>query len=158
MVGNRDVVIPPPGGGLGDLVNGAVAVGIVGVDVQVTADIVEGDQVGQGVRAGGLDLAAVFPEFGGNPVKADPFIDFLLRPSRQPSGAPVEPVLVNLPPFGEGDFAQLDVVGLGAGKVEQGGPEARRRYDAEVGLEAGAQDHGGLRLAGGEDLADFAVA
>jgi hypothetical protein len=55
-------------------------------------------------------------------------------------------------------LAEPDVVGLGAGEVQQGGAEARRRHHPQVDLDALPGEDGGLGRSGGEHAIDVGEA
>ncbi len=65
-------------------------------------------------------------------------------------------VLVQLPAAFERAIAQRDVVRLRAGEVLQRGAALVGRDDAQVGLEAAAQQHAGLGVAVAEHALDAA--
>jgi hypothetical protein len=73
-------------------------------------------------------------------------------------GQACEHVLVEGHPPGERSLAEPDVVGLGAGEVQQCGAEARRRHHPQVDLDALPGEDGGLGRSGGEHAIDVGEA
>jgi hypothetical protein len=95
---------------------------------------------------------------GGDRRQADGGEDLLLPgpadpPPRLAVGEGLEDaVLVHGHPLADGQGPEGHVVGLGAGEVVEGGPEAVLGDDAEVDLEAPAQADGALRVPPGDGL------
>src|SRR5277367_6197331 len=75
VVGDGHIFVAAGESGLGHLADGVAAVGGDGVHVDVAANVGLGDEVGEAMRQGGLELAGVFAEFGGNPVHAEGGVD-----------------------------------------------------------------------------------
>ena len=83
MVSDGDVTAAAGEGGFCHFADGAGAIGLDGVHVEVAEDVGEGDEVGEGVArlwvakagCGGFELAAVFAELGGDVVEAEGVVD-----------------------------------------------------------------------------------
>jgi len=77
VVGDGDVGEAAGEGGFGHLADGVAAIGGVGVHVQVAADVGEGDERGEGVGGGHLELAAVLAHLGRDVVEVEGVVDGL---------------------------------------------------------------------------------
>src|SRR6266581_9505096 len=99
------------------------------------------------VLAGERDLAAGFAELGGNPVEAELRVDLLLGFSGGPTCALEESVLVQLVALLLGDLAELDVVRLGAGEVQERRAIRVGLHRSQIYLEPAPELHSGARLA-----------
>ncbi len=153
--------------GAGHLQHAQRAVGPGRVHVQVVADVVERYQRRQLAGQGGLDLAAVFAQAGGNEGQAQPGVDLLFGGAENLVAAVErgEGVLVEAQPLLQGHLAQLDVVVFAAGEVvEQRAParggqhaqvDAQPVEQHDVGLGRAAPGNGFDVLQGGEAIHHF---
>ena len=101
---------------------------------------------GSAPALGGLDLAGVLAQDGRDPGQTERRVDLLLGLARDDAAALDlgEGVLVQRQAAGERALAELDVVALRAGEVEQRGAELVRRHDAQVDLRSAVGDDAGL--------------
>ena len=156
VVGDGDVAAAAEDGGFGHFADGAGAVGLMGVHVDVAVEVGEGDKVGKGVRCGGFELAAVFAELGGDVVEAERVVDFGFG-FRRDDAAVVdagEGIFGKGEALLEGALAQGYVVVFGAGEVLEGGAVGGTGEEADVDLEVVAEGEGDLVLAAGVELVD----
>src|SRR6266545_3558495 len=98
-----------------------MAVGGIGVGVEVAADVAHLHQPGELAFERGLDLARVLPQLGGDPRKPDRRVHLLLglachAPSRRVAE---DPVLGDLEPLLHRHLADPDIVLLGASEVRE---------------------------------------
>jgi hypothetical protein len=163
VVGDGDVAETAEQGGFGHLAYGAGAIGLVGVHVEVAADIGEGDEsreraarwVGK-AECGGFEFAAVFAELGGDVVEVEGVVDGLLcfRSNDLIVFQSEQGVLGEGEAAFDGALAEGDVVVLGAGEVLEGGAVAGAGEEANVDLEVVAEGEGDFVLAAGEEFVD----
>ena len=105
-----------------------------------------------------LDLAARLAQLGRDPVQAERAVDLLLgAPGHDLAASPGvrlarEPVLVQRQALVVRHAAQLDVVLLAAGEVEQRRAERLRRHQPQVHLQAVGEPHRGLGVAARQHL------
>ena len=98
------------------------AVGFGGVHVYVTLQIFDRNQVRQGVRGSGIDLALVFAQLGRNVVEIESGVNFLFGFSRhrlfclQVGQAVLAKGVAHL----ESALAERNVVGFRSGEILQG--------------------------------------
>ena len=128
------------------------AVRRVRVNVEVPADILELDEPRESAGPGGLDLPVLLPELGRDPREAEGRVDALLRVPRDLPLALEDPVLVEFPPAGDREAAEVDVVVLVPGEILEPGAPAPRLEDPDVRLDPRLHDHRRLRLARQDDL------
>ena len=112
----------------------------------------------QRAALGGLDLAAVLAQRRRDERQAQRRVDLLLGLAGDDLAALDlgERVLVQRQPARKRAHAQLDVVPLRAGEVQQRGAELVRRDDAQIDLRAAARDDAGLGVAAAEHAIDDA--
>ena len=160
VVRDRHVLVPARLRRRHERLDRVVAVGGVGVAVQVAAHVAELDEPRELAPRGGLDLARVLAQLGRDPRQADRGVDLLLgRPGHAPGARLAEhAVLVELEPAPDGHLADADVVLLGAGEVDEGGAEARRLDDAQVDLDPLPVPDRRLGLAALEHVGDLGQA
>src|SRR5438477_113709 len=139
VIGDRDVLVAERAGGLGHLVDGALAVGGRGVHLEIAADVRELHEARQSTLAGQGDFPAGFAQLRRYPVEAELGVDlFLGLPGHAPR--PLEQaVLVELVAVLLGDLAELDVVRFGAGEVLQRRAVRGGLDRAQVHLQPAAQ-------------------
>jgi len=75
--------------------------------------------VGKLAGTGGFDFALVFAQFGWNPSEAESLVEFFFGGDGSELFAFFDAVFREGEAFGEGEFAQSNVVGFGAGEVLQ---------------------------------------
>ncbi len=134
--------------------------------MEVAAQVLDPDQAGKPALGRGLDLAAVLAHLGGDPGEAhggvdvrllaagDEFALFLLVPFLDPEDA----VLGDAQALLDRPAAELDVVLLGAGEVDQSGAVALAGHHPQVHLEPRAEDDRAPRVAGHQDLVHLGIA
>ena len=129
VVGDRHVGVAALASRRRHLLQRVAAVGEGGVGVQVAADVAEGDQVGQLAFARRLQLAAPLAQLRLDVGVAERRVDVLLALAElDPAALAVgDAVLGDREAAGHRLFAQLHVVGLGAGEVLQQVAEGGRR-------------------------------
>src|SRR5262245_32604609 len=117
--------------------------------VEISLDLLLEECSWQLPLAGGLDLARVFAHGWGNEREIERPVDLLLSARRDALSGPLhrERVLVERPAPINGQLAQLDVVGLAAGEVDERRSVVLRAHIAEVHLQSARSDDGGLRVA-----------
>ena len=138
MVGDGDVFVPQLARRKGHVFDAVAAVGVLAVHVQVAANVVLGDELGQAPCHGRLDLAPVFPQFGRDPGQIDAGVHLFLLGAADAAGAAEDAVFVDLQAALHGQAANGDVVRLGAGEVLQGGAVGLGGHHAQVHLQARA--------------------
>jgi len=126
------------------------------VALEVTADVVEGDERGERPLEGGFDLASVLAELGRHVVHPDGVEHLRLGPSSDPDPARIasvrrlllrpslplpspfaeHPVLVDLEAAIDPEAAHADVVGLGAREVVERRAPGLGRDDPQVDVES----------------------
>src|SRR5690606_27753958 len=114
------------------LQGGAAVAGAGGVVVEVAADVLQLDEVGQLSGGRRLDLARVLPERRRDPGKVQGGVDRFLGLGGDGGAVFEQPVLVQEPPSVDGALAQGDVVGFRAGEVEDGSAEVLGGDGADV--------------------------
>src|SRR6266851_5696393 len=127
------------------------------MQMQVTADVGELDQLWQLALARQLDLARAFAQLRRNPRQADRGIDVRFGSAGQAGGLifhGVDAVLVDLESLAHGHRAQLDVVLLRAGEVLQRRADALGWHDAQIDLDVGDGDDRRPRITRAEHLLD----
>ncbi len=157
VVGDGDEGVAEVPGGFGHLDDGVAPVGLGGVHVEVAADVVCGEEGGQAVVGGEVELVAAFPELGGDEVEAEGGEEVFLGAGGQDfvgvdSG---DPVFADLEAHSFGPGSQGDMMLFAAGEVVECGAKDLGVDGAEVDLDAPAEADGGLGLAGGDDVGDF---
>ena len=100
--------------------------------VQVAADVVDGDQLGQRADFRRRHLAAVLAHLRRNESEAELVVDILLGRAGDAAAAGEQPVFVELPLARIGEAAQRDVVRLGTGEIEERGAIARFSGTARI--------------------------
>lgn len=122
VVGDRVIGVAALGGRGDHLLQRGEPVGEVGVGVQIAADVLLLDQVGQLAAQPGLDLAAVLAQGGCDPRQAEAGVDVLLGLGDDllPGLGVEEPVLGELELLVDGHLPGADVVRLGTGEVLHG--------------------------------------
>ena len=149
-------VLEPAGGGGGDhlLQRAAPVTRPLRMDVQVSADVVDGHQVRQAVLGRRLHLADPFPDLRRHEVHAEGGVHLLLGGGGDDlAGLRVlQPVLVEQPAGGHRPLPQVDVVLLRPGEVDAGGAELPRGDHPDVDLQPAVGQHRGLGWAGGDHL------
>ena len=112
VVADGDVLVAERRRGLRHLADGVGALAPPGMDVEVAPDRTVADEVGQGPGPGGLDLAAVLPEFRLDPGKAERPVDpGLVLPRDHAVARKIhEPVLVEPPVPRNRESPESDVV------------------------------------------------
>lgn len=125
--------------------------------VQIALEVGALHQPGQGPLAGGLDLALALAQLRRDVGQAHGLEHGLLGLAGHPALAPEHPVFVDLEACLLAQAADLDVVGLAAGEIVQGGAEAGLLHGAQVHLQAAAQDHRGPGGALGDHLGHLVV-
>jgi hypothetical protein len=136
--------------------------------LQITADVVEGDERGQRLSLSRLDLAAVLAQLRRHPHQVHRFEDVLLRlaadpspllrfpfASRFPDGHAKNSVLVDAQSALDPHFTYRQVMGFGPREVVERRPVRAPWDDAQVHLQAGAQDNCAARRAGRFHLLDL---
>ena len=142
--------------------------------MQVAAQVLLLDELRQPSGARQLDLALRLAQLGRDPVEPQRAVDLLFSTARNDpgvagdDGARAGPgvsaalagqaVLVEGQALVVGDAAQLDVVRLAAGEVEQRRAEGAGRHEAQVHLQAVGEAHRGLGVAAGQHLGHALVA
>lgn len=157
VVADRNIGIAHADAVVGDLAQGERPVARVGVDVEVALDVAVIEDGREAVGEGELDLAAVLAHLGRNPGQAEGGVDLLLGGARDLPLALEDAVLGDLEAFVLGHGAELDVVGLGAREILEGGAVLGAGHEAEVNLAFAVlgRDHDrGLSFAGGQDALD----
>jgi len=157
VVADRDVGIAHADAKVGDLAQGERTVARVGVDVEVALDVAVVEDGREAAGEGELDLAAVLAHLGRDPGQAEGGVDLFLGGARDLPLAPEDAVLGDLEAFVLGHGAELDVVGLGAREILEGGPVGGAVHEAEVNLALAVlgRDHDrGFCGAGGQDALD----
>ena len=134
-----------------------MAVGGLGVRMQVALEVGQFHQLRQSSGACRLDLAAVFAQLRRNVGQADGAVHRFLAVPGDALRAAEHAVLVDLQAELLRDAADRDVVRLGAGEVVQCRAVAFLRHDAQVDLHAAFEQHAGARLAGGEHFGHFVI-
>src|SRR5215218_2863498 len=121
VVAEDEVLVAELDSRLGHALDGAFAVRVVGVNVQVPTDIFDGDEVGQSASVCGFDLAGVLPQLRRYVGEAEPRVEILLRGHGFVVAGPRlgQAVLGDVDTHLDGPLAQRDVVGLAAGEVVQ---------------------------------------
>ena len=153
MVAEHQVLVAELDCGLGHALDGALAVGVVGVDVQVAADVPYGDEVGQAALVGGFDLPGVLAQLRGNVREVEPRVEILLRGDGFVVARPCfgKAVLGDVYAHLDGPLTQRDVVGLPTREMVQKRAVGLGIYDPEIHFRAAAQDED-LFGAVGEDF------
>jgi hypothetical protein len=130
------------------------------VHVQVTAEILDSEEVRQRPVFGRGDFAAMFTQLRRDEGQPQRLVNTLLSLSGNPLVVfnTKQSVLVQLEAPLNGTVAQGDVVGLRAGEVLLGGAETLERHQPQVRLKPSPQQHARLRLSAREDAFDEAVA
>src|SRR3990167_5383427 len=123
MIGNPQVLPAQSTGGLSHLLNGGDAVAPRRVHVKRALEVSPLEQARQGALVGALDLTQPLAQLGRNEGQIQLGVEILLARDRQALLAAKEAVLVDRDPARSSSAANLDVVGLGAGKVMKGGSE-----------------------------------
>ena len=158
VVGKGDVLVAPRlRRGRHDC-DGGRAVGPVGVDMEIAADVGDGHETRQPVCLGGRYLAAVLAQFRLDECKTELLIDLRFGDAGNPPFAGKHTVLVQFPAVLVGEAAQRDVVSFGAGKIEQRGAVAPLRDGADIDLQARPQHDGGARGTVGENFSHIFIA
>ena len=123
VVGDGNVAATAEYGGFGHFADGAGAVRLGGVHVDVAVEVGEGDELREGVSGGGLEFAAVFAELGRNVVEVEGVVDgfFGFGGDDGVVFEAGEGVLGEGEAALDGALAEGDVVVLGAGEVLKGG-------------------------------------
>src|SRR5215211_3420141 len=142
VVAEDEVLVAELDGRLGHALDGAFAVRVVGVNVQVSADVFDGDEVGQAAAVSRFDLTSVLPQLRRYVAEAEPRVEILLRGDGLVVAGPRsgQAVLGDVDAHLDGPLAQRDVVGLAAGKVVQKRAVGLGIYDPQVYLGPAAQD------------------
>ena len=134
VVGDRHVGVAALAAGLGHLLERVAAVGEGRVGVEVAADVAELDQVRQLALARRLQLAPPLAQLRLDVGVAEALVDVLLGRAELDLAALGlgDPVLGDREAAGHRLFAQLHVVGLGAGEVLEQVAEGLRGDDPQV--------------------------
>src|SRR5207245_9261331 len=151
VIGDGDVLEVRVPGRARHRLERVLAVGPVGLRLEVAAEIARLDQARERTRARRLDLALVLAQLGRDPGEAEAVVDLLLGAPRYPPRAAKEAVLVELPALLHGELAERDVVRFAAREVEERGAEALRGDDAQIDLEPVLELHAALGVAPAED-------
>ena len=157
MVRDGDVLVAQGARRVGHVLDRSFPIGGARVHLQVAANVLHLHEVREPMVAGERDLAARFAQLRRDPVEAELRIDLLFGlPGRTPR-ALEEAVLVQLVALLLGDLAQLDVVRLGAGEIQQRRTVRVGLHRPQVHLEAAPQLDRGPRLALRDDFRHVAV-
>ena len=115
-----------------------LAVGGIGMAVQVAAQVLARDERWQRTPLGGFDLAAVLAQFRRDPRQAERGVDVLFAgPGHYHAiGQAGQAVLVQTQAERNRAIAQRDVVALGAGEILKRGALLRGRHEPEIRLQA----------------------
>ena len=136
MIGQRHVGVAARLRRLRHVLDGRGAIGPIGMDMQIAADVVDADQTRQRAGLGERDLAAVLAHFRRDIGKAELPVDLFLGSAGDAPLARKQAIFVQFPFMVVGDAAQGDVMRLGAGKIEQRGAIALLGHRAHVDLDA----------------------
>ena len=119
MVSDRHVLVATIAGRLGHLFNRVAAVGFDGVHVDVALQVSLGDQHGQRVVFGGVDLAEVLTQLGGNVIQFELCVNlfFSLARDRLFRVELGQTVFTQGVAHFERALTQSDIVGLGSREV-----------------------------------------
>lgn len=137
MVGERDILVTELVRRLDHGLDGRGAVGPVGMDMKIAAQVRQGHEVGQLVGLGQRDLAAVLAQLRRDEGESQLLVDLFLGGAGNPPLPGEQAVFVEFPAAVERQAAQRDVVGLRSGEIEQRGTIALLRHGAQIDLEAG---------------------
>ena len=165
VVGQDLVGVAAPPGVVGHDLDRKVAVGPVGVAVQVAAQVGQVDELRQAAGQGSLDLAAVLAQLRDDERQAEERVRLVLGGERAQLGGiagqrlavladPQEALLRQAPAAVAGHRAEPDVVLLGPGEVDPVGPRLARWHDHQVGLRPAHQPDGRLVAALVDDRID----
>ena len=133
-----------------------LAVARRGVHLQVAANVIQLDQIGQAMLGGRVDFARVFAQFRRNVVEAQLGVNLLLgRASHGPLALERrQRVFVQRVAHLVGAAAQRDVVFLRSGEIEQRGAKAFLFENPHVDLQSVLQNEADLVLAVRQRLVD----
>lgn len=135
VVGDREIAVPQFARGTHHGREGVSTVTARSVAVQVTPDVIAGEETRQLAGSGSLQFSAVLAQFRGDQRQADGACDLPFGAPRDAPLAVPDTILVHLESARLGPFADRDVVGVGAGEIVQTGPIALLRQYAKIDLE-----------------------
>ena len=160
VIGHDDVLVSARAGRLHQRLDAVSAVGRIGVDVEVAADIARLDQPGKLPSERGLDLARVLPKLGRDPREPDRRVHLFLRLAGHAlaTGIAEDAVLGDLEPLPHGHLADADIVLLGAGEVDERGAEGLGLDHAQVDLDPFAKPRRSLGASSLQHLRDLGQA
>ena len=157
VVADRKIFVAKRLCGFGHLLEAALAVGCLSVHMEVALYVLQRDQFRQAAFQRRFDLATILAKLGLYKGETYGSKYFFFGAAANPLFAAEHAIFVDLKALGLSELADGDIVSLGAGKIMQGSAIAFFGDHAEVDLDGGFQDEGGLCIAARNDLGGFLI-